>query len=463
MANILITSIGNGTYDAEKKEHTYRPAKYVGAGKQDESGKQDKKDKKDKKVVESAYVLDALREIYTIDKCILVGTAGSNWAAFYEHLFKSGRLNEMKEEYLLALLELSEQKEKHKLPPEDVRLQLEPLKQAMGQFCCAIIVLKYGLDDAEILQNFALLSAVDNHIQNGNSIYFDITHSFRSLALYEYLAVSYLQNVLQKNVKLEFVSYGMFDFARENGGLAPIVDLSQLLRLTDWIKASEEYNRFGTAKLLAELLESDRIGLELSRESQKALRRLGDPMITSNLEEFRNLIKNCKGAVKQLDESQGQAQIVGYILRDLAQRFGDEALQNRPLMIARLARWHFEKARYIEAAITLQEFLMNYCAELKGYNRENFSEDQDIVFQRQLHRQLHSKTSNSVVGQFAERYLTFKDNYRNPLCHGKHLPEAERKGFAEFIKYFDSVYSRQFYQNPVNEEALRTLLGKISV
>ena len=448
MANILITSIGNGTYDTEKKEHTYRPAKYVSAGGQ---------------VVESAYVLDALRTLYPIDKCILVGTAGSNWAAFYEHLFMSGQLAGMDEDYLLELLELNEQPEKHRLPPEDVRCRLEPLRQAMAPFCCEIVVLKYGLNEAEILQNFALLSAAGDHIQNDDSIYFDITHSFRSLALYEYLAVSYMQNVLQKSVKLEFVSYGMFDFARENGGLAPIVDLSQLLHLTDWIKAAEEYNRFGTAKLLAELLENNKIGLELSRESQKALRRLGDPMITSNLEEFRNLIKNCEGAVKQLDERQGQAQIVGYILRDLAKSFGGEVLQNRPLMIARLARWHFEKARYIEAAITLQEFIMNYCASLVHLNRESFSEDQDIVFQRQLHRQLHSKTSNSVVGQFAERYLTFKDNYRNPLCHGKHLPEAERKGFAEFIKYFDSVYSRQFYQNPVNEEALRTLLGKISV
>jgi len=454
MANILITSIGNGTYDTEKKEHTYRPARYVGAAGQ---------------VVESAYVLDALTALYHIDKCILVGTAGSQWAAFYEHLFKSGRLDEMDEEYLLELLEFNEQPEKYKLPPEDLRCRLEPLKQAMGAFCCEIVVLKYGLNDQEILRNFVLLSNLGASIQNGDSIYFDITHSFRSLALYEYLTVSYLQNVLQKDVRLEFVSYGMFEFARENGGLSPIVDLSQLLRLTDWIKAAEEYNRFGTAKLLAELLASDRIGLELSRESQKALRRLGDPMITSNLEEFRNLIKNCESAVKQLDTSQGQAQIVGYILRDLARRFGGEALQNMPLMIARLARWHYEKARYIEAAITLQEFLMNYCAELAEINRKSLSEEQDIAFQHQVHKCLRERkmTSNdndvrSIIGQFAERYLTFKD-YRNALCHGKHLDEAEREDFAQFIKYFASVYSRQFYQKPENEEALCALLGKISV
>jgi len=235
MSNILITSIGKGTYDPRKKEHTYQPAKYVGPGGQ---------------VVESAYVLDALWALYPIDKCILVGTAGSQWDAFYEHLCKTGRT--VKDEaYLDMLVALDlEEEEKHSLPPEYIRHKLEPLKQAMGEFCHDIIVLKYGLDEAEILQNFVLLSAVGNHIQNGDSIYFDITHSFRSLALYEYLAVSYLQNVLQKNVKLEFVSYGMFDFARENGGLAPIVDLSQLLRLTDWVKAAEEYNRFGTAKLL---------------------------------------------------------------------------------------------------------------------------------------------------------------------------------------------------------------------
>jgi len=458
MSNILITSIGGKTYDKEKNELTYKPARYVNT---------------DGQVVESAYVLDALWEFYPIDKCIIVGTAGSQWAAFYEHLSKSGRLSKMNEDYWLELLELGEQQEKHRLPPEDVRRELEPLRQAMGGFCCEIVVLKYGLDDAEILRNFALLSNLGRHIQDGDNIYFDITHSFRSLALYEYMAVSYLQNVLQKNIRLEFVSYGMYDFARENGGLSPIVDLSQLLRLTDWIKAAEEYNRFGTARLLAELLKKNRLGLELSDDSRKALDRLGNPMITSNLEEFRNLIKNCEHAIKRLDEARGQTQIVGYVLRDLALRFGGEALQNDPLMIALLAQWHHEKKRYIEAAITLQEFVMNYCARLANLRRADFSEWQDIQFQRQVHDRMYnwkkrdllrgcSNDVKSVIGNFTKQYLAFA-KLRNQLCHGKHLDDNQLKQFEGFITWFVNSYSPQFYQRPENEAALRTLLENIQV
>jgi len=183
------------------------------------------------------------------------------------------------------------------------------------------------------------------------------------------------------------------------------------------------------------------------------------------------LIKNCERAVKRLDESQGQAQIVGYVLRNLAETFGDEALKNDPLMISKLAEWHYRHKRYIEAAITLQEFVMNYCARLAGVRRADLDERQDFQFQQQVHdRMKHWKKRGllitgdvrSVIGNFTNQYLVFKD-YRNQLCHGKPLDDAQLVKFKTHIDWFVGTYSKQFYQNPENEEALRALLGKNSI
>ena len=49
------------------------------------------------------------------------------------------------------------------------------------------------------------------------------------------------------------------------------------------------------------------------------------------------------------------------------------------------------------------------------------------------------------------------------LCHGKPLDTAQREDFKRFIDYFVGVYSKQFYQKPENEAALREMLGEISI
>ena len=186
-------------------------------------------------------------------------------------------------------------------------------------------------------------------------------------------------------------------------------------------------------------------------------------MITSKLEEFRGLIRYCEEAAEKPES--GKAQIVGYVLHSLAELFGSELLksENEPLLISKLALWHFKMGRYFEAAIMMQEFMMNYCARLTDINRAKLSRWGDIDFQDQVHRHLKDrKSSNSVVGQFKADYMKLKD-YRNLLCHGKHLVEAELIDFGWRISRLTSVYSRHLHANPENEEALRTLLGKISV
>ncbi|GHV28324.1 hypothetical protein FACS1894167_05030 [Synergistales bacterium] len=438
MSKILISSIGTGSYDREAKTTNYRPANYYLG---DENN-----------VVTSAYVYDALAKLRGFDKLILVGTCGSQWHVLYEHLFEPDSsispVLAKDEEYTYRLLELFERPDKKSYDINEMRTELNLLKDTMGKACAEIFVLNYGINDDELLFNFELMTKMADHIAEGDIISFDITHSFRSLAFFELLSVSYIKDTLKKNVVLDFVSYGMYDFANENANLSPLVDLSRLIRMMDWLKAAEEYKRYGTTALFSDLLANDTLGVSLSKEEQKVLRRLGgDAISTNDIPEFKNLIKNCVNATKTVSDIRSKNIVLDFIFSDMAARFGNK-LDDDMLLQVELAKWHFEKKRYIAAAITLIEATLSYCALLAGMEKEAIRS-----------RILNIHSANSDVGNFRERYDTLRQ-IRNKLSHAQPLASSEIAKLEQYIKAFYTTYKKRFKDIPENESDLRTALRK---
>lgn len=254
MSSILITSIGNGRFNEKTRKYENSEATYC----------------IEKDCVNTPYIFHALTELRGYEKIIFVGTAGSNWSALYWFICEKNNV-EVDLEYVYKLDELYKSQDRKDSDLYDVKELLNPLKDVFGEICADIIVLKYGLTDEENIMNFETLAQISEHINDGDKITFDITHSFRSLAIYELLAVSYLKETLGKNIALDFVSYGMFEIKNENNGKVPIVDLSVLIGMMDWLKAADEYKRSGTTTLLAELLEKDNLGLQLNKEAKIAI------------------------------------------------------------------------------------------------------------------------------------------------------------------------------------------------
>jgi CRISPR-associated Csx2 family protein len=450
MSKILIASVGTGTCNPDTQEKKYAAAKYY------------LKDRAD--FIESAYIYDALKHFCSIDKLILVGTCGSAWHLLYAHLFETDSAvspaQPYSDEYFHDLFETNERKDKPDIV--EMRAALAPLKAAMGDFCAEIVVLEYGMDQDEILKNFELLSAVSALIDDGDDIYFDITHSFRSLAFYELLAVSYIKDALKKDVKIKFVSYGMFEFSRENDGFTPIADLSQLVNIMDWIKAAEEYKRYGTAYLLAELLEKKKEetpGFRIAKEERKALRKLGDTITGNDLLEFKGLIKICVrlAEASRNGKSSGISLEIRHIFDDLAARFGDK-LNDDTLLYTELSKWHFEHKRYLVSAITLTECVLDYCAGLLGIDRnsEGWSWETD---ERSFRTKMHNTSADSIVGNFLKQYETV-NRIRNELAHGKPLTENMKSDLEKCAKGFFTIIKNHFREKPENEAALiKTLRG----
>ena len=411
MAKVLISSIGEGRPQSDGS-YSYESATYFLV-----DGDQEHQ-------VETRLIISALKELYSIDKTILIGTSGSDWASLYAHLFIGDDNNlsnstEYSDEYyakLTSAFNSSKQNPPTLIPIEQMQSDLLPLKEAIGEFCDSIWVMHYGTNQDELNENFLIMNEVAKRLEDGDEVYFDISHSFRSLPLYELLAVNLAKQINGKKLEIEAITYGMFTSNNMFGGRTPIIDLSQLVNITDWMKAVEEFNRFGTTHLLAELLSDDSLGLTISKEERKALVRLGNMATLIKADEFRSLVKNCVNIAKREKDLDNTQIVLGHIFKTISDTFGD-LLADDAQLFSELSKWHFIYKRYIESVITLDECLFDFFAQLIGVNRNKKSWEwnrDELPFRYKVY---NADSDNSNVKSFL---LDFKrlNEIRNHLTHG---------------------------------------------
>ena len=137
MRNVLLSSIGTGSYNKENGTVNYQTANYVIEDSEQE--------------IVSAYIYDALIEFRNINKIIFIGTAGSNWHMMYEHLYEDDSMIapvlEKDDDYAEQLLELYETKTHPIMDVKEVKEKLQKLKETMRDTCIDIIVLHYGIKE----------------------------------------------------------------------------------------------------------------------------------------------------------------------------------------------------------------------------------------------------------------------------------------------------------------------------
>jgi len=117
---------------------------------------------------------------------------------------------------------------------------------------------------------WAIFDALTGAVDEGETVLFDITNSFRSIPLLVFLAAAYLRTARQ--VRLRGVIYGAFE-ARDATNRSPVFDLTPFVGLLDWLTATNQFIYTGDARYLAHLLEKE----GQSRRSN-ALRQAGESL-----------------------------------------------------------------------------------------------------------------------------------------------------------------------------------------
>ena len=323
---VLIAGIGGGK---NKETGTYRVANY----------------KIENKIYEQrSFITSALEEHYGIDKTIFIGTAGSMWDNLYEFYSKKFQ-KDYDENYHLDLMAIIDN------ATMDTNINSLNLTKFNGTFKDKIlgIVTKYGMNELEIFENFNLIIKLQDELEDGDEVYLDITHSFRSNAFWMFLVMNYLTDVQDKNITVKAISYGMLEAQKD--GVAPVVDLNAFYKILQWIKGANNLKNYGHSYLIEENIENEKLS--------KKLKNFSDALNMNYIGSLRQSINSLKKLEDDIDNLEGPAKlIIPKVIKDFMDRFASE--DKDYLFQAKLAKWHFEQKRYAMAYININESIIGF-------------------------------------------------------------------------------------------------------
>lgn len=291
-----------------------------------------------------------------------------------------------------------------------------------------------------------IFEALNNAVSDDETVWLDITHSFRYLPMLAYAVLHYLQTV--RNIRIGGIFYGA---AETLGPLSqwpesiierrvPLEDLSIFLRVNQWTLALRDFHKSGSSESLRELTEAHslpRVKSSKGKDSEaRALRQLGIA-----LEDWCRNVATCRG--NALRESR-----IGPKLREFIHLIGDEMLPPltaefeglkkrfdkveegsvRNIFIA--VEWCVEKGLIQQAWTLLQEGIVTYfieewndeldklCSGELGFKkRQTVSEKRVGMFKRDFVSKLLTATASNIPPV----------HWHSELKDGQHLAEELQK------------------------------------
>lgn len=214
---------------------------FLGKGKSDpKTGYRTAKYRFDEDFVRTApYFGLALTEYLKPDKLVLVGTAGSMWDVFFE---RDGT-----DEATLKLMDAVESATVTETMLDDHARHLENEIGVPVQ----CILIPYARDTAEQVD---VLRHIARAVSPQESVYLDVTHGYRHLPMLALVAARYLSRVIGASVKE--VYYGALEMT-PTGGETPVLRLSGLLSMLDWVDAMVSYEKDDDYRVFAALFKDD--------------------------------------------------------------------------------------------------------------------------------------------------------------------------------------------------------------
>ena len=204
-------------------------------------------------------------------------------------------------------------------------------------------------------------------IQDGDELYFDLTHSFRYLPMLILVLGNYAKFL--KNIRIAHISYGNYEARNEEG--SPIVDLLPLTVLQDWTFAAADFLHNGRSEQLTQLTQQ--VFKPILRDTRgqdqqaRALRDFSDALnnITNNLQMCRGLNITEEKSICRLKESINQLSediiaplvpVVKRIERSFTKFISDANILNG----LHAAQWCYDNHMYQQSITILQETIVTY-------------------------------------------------------------------------------------------------------
>lgn len=431
MSKILITALGIGTYSKEKNEKVYRPATYYV-----EEGHP---------LEETEFIASAINEQWEMDKIIFIGTAGSMWSNIYKFYSK----NKMDNEYYNKLkdVELNANKD---TPIED--LEIEKFNATFGGKIKGIVV-KYGVNDKENLENFHSIIEIEKEIETKDEVFIDITHSFRSMSFWLFLIMTYLKDISNKKIDIKNITYGMFDAQNEKKE-TPIVSLNLFIDILKWFKGASELKNYGNSYSILEELEKNLKDKDIKNE----LENFSNTMNINYIDSLKESLKNFDKIKNKLNNLEGPGKyIVPQIFENFINEFNfqnDENLSNEEkkyLLRAKLAKWHCDQKRYAMAAININEALVDFIMNVLEFPIKDTKTKTSETELAKIWLEKIKEVEDEEINKYGTMYVETR-SIRNKSAHSLEKETNLKDNIEKLEKYSSIIFNSLLYKDLVREK-----------
>ena len=392
MAKILIAGIGGG----EKRDGKYRETNYSLEGKVYEN---------------RSFIASVIEEHFKIDKTIFIGTVGSMWDNLYEYYCKKYNID-YDEEYAMSLFETIVEANKDM---DISQLKIEKFNDIFNGKIEGRVT-KYGVDSEQIFDNFNIILNLQDTLKDGDEVYIDITHSFRSNAMWMFLVMNFITDLMDKNIEIKMISYGMFEIADRTSNITPIIDLNAFYKLLKWIKGAQSFKNYGNSYLLLDNIENE--------ELRKKLKTFSHAMNLNYIGTLKQNLNSLKKLLPEIDEMKGPGKLlIPQIVREFVKEF--DGVKKDFILQVRLAKWHYKQSRYAMAYININEAIKGYVADELREFYPNRSEEELLDYARKWFFKLEPRVSrpnfkkDNENKKIIEYYKIFDHSrrVRNDIAH----------------------------------------------
>lgn len=260
---LLFLTLGTGKLDEKNNEAGYAETKYL------------IKNKDEERECTTYFVAEPIIEMYKPDEIFILGTVKSVWYRLYasliiKELHDKSYLNDEGYKILLEIARdqtLGNASDTDKI--NEVRTKIQSVFDGLnGERGCpkfngrrlkiTVLITKYGINEEQLKENYAIIKGIEKKLDINESyeVAFDITHSFRSLPLYNLIIFNYIKNITPYELEMTHIYYGNVEVCRELG-YAPVVDLKDMVNVLNMTSGVAEFKNTGNAVSLLKMLPED--------------------------------------------------------------------------------------------------------------------------------------------------------------------------------------------------------------
>jgi CRISPR-associated Csx2 family protein len=354
---------------------------------------------------DSKFIASVLYQHLELDGIYFIGTARSMWEEAYRFFCEQTGIA-LDEDYWVYLAETAANSN-HKSSSNWI--DLSKLEAVLGKHSKCIPV-EYGIDEKQIWNNLDRIIESISDLQQKDEIYIDITHAFRSLSLFQFLTINFINDLLsEREIEVRGVYYGMLELNRDDElGYAPIVDLSPLLEMMHWIKGSYSLKNFGNGYLISDLLKQQN-----EKKLANRIWQLSDAININYVTAIGNRSIDIQKIIDQND-AQGAFKHIKPQLEEFSSKFATNAPDaRRSNFQLKLANWYFQNRRYATGYITLAEAIVTHVCEHLNRDINNFNAREEVKDQLTQNREENQDIFKTPL---AELYRTIA-HIRNAISH----------------------------------------------